>query len=557
MSVYIYSRQSSGSNDQSVSIDQQTENCQLIAEKNHLVVDKVFADYNCSGRLYPNQLKSLAEMDLVYKEYLKETKKTGQWRVELNNLLDALKKDDTILIDDKTRLCRSLNGSYLENAIIQILKDKNITLISAKEGPIDFRDFGQQLVFNLQSSINSDQLEKQRKKSKDSLTRMKRNGESFQSIGRIIGYQYTGRKYEVEVNPRAAEAVQFVFKSYIEGNSLFKITRDLSLKYKDVFRNGYTSPANVRKMLSRSLYAGYIELNDGTFVKSKQIEGKEIIDWNTFKLARDILDKRKTNRITIKKNKNFHFVGIMTCGYCGHKLNACMIGEKKYHSMRCKSKYYTYETNCKNSISIDTPYKHGLNLNQAVEPLLVIGLLKKLSESNNNSLADSLKNKQIELENIISAEKKLTDLFLKGLLEGTVLEQRLSEQKTIKNSLQQDIIDLQQQLSNNEDDEKTRKLISAVFNHKLTDEQYSELVARSIKKLVLYNDRLVVGTIEGDVVIHRYKEGNLLKLPNYIFSANPNNLKLYYYWTNFNIYKPQIKLLESDYLTVYIQQDEE
>ena len=136
MSVYLYLRQSSGSNDQSISIDQQEENCKTLAEKNKLTVTKVFADYNTSGRIFPLQLKALAEMDLVYKQFMQETKKTG-WRVELSNLLDVLKKGDTIIVDDKTRLVRSLNGSFLENGLIQILKDKQVRLLSNKEGEIN------------------------------------------------------------------------------------------------------------------------------------------------------------------------------------------------------------------------------------------------------------------------------------------------------------------------------------------------------------------------------------------------------------------------------------
>ena len=194
MQVFIYSRKSTGSSEQSISIDQQVDNCLKLAEKENWTVTEIFREYSCSGRLFPPQLKSLAEMDSVYQEYLKETKKVGQERIQLGLLLDKLKNGDTIIVDDKTRFMRSLNGSYLENALIQILKNKQIKLVSVKEGTIDFNSFTDQFVFNLQSSINSNQLETQRKKSKASLKRLKDAGEYKASLGTAIGYKYSGRK---------------------------------------------------------------------------------------------------------------------------------------------------------------------------------------------------------------------------------------------------------------------------------------------------------------------------------------------------------------------------
>ena len=304
MAVYIYARQSSGSSEQSVSIDQQTENCKQLAEKNGLKITKIFADYNCSGRLFPLQLKSLAEMDLVYQQFLKETKKVGQWRDELNNLLDELKKGDTILIDDKTRLCRSLNGSYLENALIQILKSKKIKLLSNKEGEIDFESFTDQLVFSLQSSINSNQLEIQRKKSKDSIKRLMDSGEFKQSLGMALGYRFTGRKKEVEIDPVKAEIVRFIFKNYIEGKSINSIIKSIDAKF-----GMKTCTRSIRKVIERPLYCGYMYDTNGNLVISKQTENKKIIDYNTWKTAKEILDSRKTNRTRIK----YHQIHLQAC----------------------------------------------------------------------------------------------------------------------------------------------------------------------------------------------------------------------------------------------------
>ena len=76
------------------------------------------------------------------------------------------------------RIARSLNGSFLGNALIQVLLNKNIKLISCKEGIIDFNNFNHQFLFNVEGSINSNQFFIQRKKAKDSFKRLKDSGDA-------------------------------------------------------------------------------------------------------------------------------------------------------------------------------------------------------------------------------------------------------------------------------------------------------------------------------------------------------------------------------------------
>lgn len=112
MAVYIYVRQSSQKTDRSVSCEKQVENCELFAQSNSLKVDAIFKDVDVSGRLFPIQFKQLAEIDFVYKSFLKETKKENQWRDGLGKLFDKLKNGDIIIVDDLSRFYRPLTNSY-------------------------------------------------------------------------------------------------------------------------------------------------------------------------------------------------------------------------------------------------------------------------------------------------------------------------------------------------------------------------------------------------------------------------------------------------------------
>ena len=543
MQTFIYLRQSSGQNDQSISIDQQEENCLKLAKEKKLTVTKVFREYNCSGRLYPPQLKSLAEMDSVYKQFLKETKKTGLWRVELGNLLNELKKNDVILIDDKTRFCRSLNGSYLENALIQTLKDKKIKLISVKEGEINFEDFGQQLVFNLQSSINSNQLETQRIKSKASLKRLKDAGEYSASLGTAIGYKYSGRKREIEVDKKYSPIVPFVFQQYLKGNSLLSICREINKKWdRDVVIR------SLKNILNRVEYTGYMYDSNNNMIKCKQTEGKELIDFNTFKQAQNLLNSRKGQKFQLKKYPN-HFTSSMHCGVCGSVLKLCINNHGKYFSFRCMNHVLRAQQNCKVSITTNTLYSHGLSLEDALYPLLIVGLLKKL-QANPKQDQSKLEEKQVELNNLLNQEKTFTDLFMKGLLDASIFESNLLQLKEKKDNLQQEIINIQEQLKD-DDSDKVRKLAQKIVVKKLTYEEYQELIPYTIKDIIVYQDKVVVKTIEGDVSIPRFKDQGIIKLPEYIFSNQPNKWRIYYYRNNPNIYGEKEKLFETDYMKIY------
>ena len=546
MQVFIYSRKSTGSSEQSISIDQQVDNCLKFAEKEEWTVTEIFREYSCSGRLFPPQLKSLAEMDSVYQEYLKETKKVGQERIQLGLLLDKLKTGDTIIVDDKTRFMRSLNGSYLENALIQILKNKQIKLVSVKEGTIDFNSFTDQFVFNLQSSINSNQLETQRKKSKASLKRLKDAGEYKASLGTAIGYKYSGRKREIEVNKQSAPIISFVFEQYLKGSSLLSICREINKKWG---RNVVVR--SIKNILNRVEYTGFTYDSNKNLIKCKQTEGKELVDFQLWQQAQNLLNSRKSQKFQLKKYPN-HFTSMLHCGVCGSVLKICINNHGKYFSFRCMNHVLRAQSNCGVSITTNTLYSKGLSLEDALTPLLIIGLLKRLQINPKDK--NVLNEKQIQLQNLINSEQKMTELFLNGLLDASIYEQNLKAQKEKKNTLQQEIIQLEQELKE-DDTEKVRLLVNKIVARKLTYEEYQELIPLTIKDIIVYPNKVVVSTVEGRLELERYRDRGILKLREYVWRNDGQNFKIIYYKDSFNLYKPRKQIFSSNHLTIFQQED--
>ena len=547
---YIYTRQSSQKEDRSISCEEQVSNCKKFAEENNLQVRDVFTDIDVSGRLFPKQFAQLAEIDLVYKNYLKETKKEGQWRTGLGKLFDKLKNGDTIIVDDLSRFYRPLTNSYLESALTQFLIEKNIRLLTVKNGEVNLNSFNDNLINALQNRINDNQLSIQRKKSKASLSRLYNSGEYHASLGMMIGYKATGKKKEVEVDEQGAKIVQYIFKSYIEGKSLLQIVRDLNSKFKMK-----SCVKSIKNILNRPLYCGYMYDKQGQLIKSKQVEGKEIIDFSTWTTAKKILDSRKTNNIRVKQYP-IHFTGLCYCGKCGAKMGVCINEHGKYFSFRCMSHTIRSKENCKISITANTLYNKGLSLDNAVEPLLILGLLKKLNEQKNAvELKDQLEAKTVELNNLLNKEKQLLSMFLDGAISEDALKTALAENKAKRDGLQQEIITLEQDLAE-DDSEHLRLLVNKIVGRGLTFEQYHELIPLTIKQIEVFEQEIKVKTFFGDICIPRFKNRGILVLPEYKWKNTGTEFKIYYHTSTFSPYKPHKQIFTYNNFTIYLQGDQ-
>lgn len=542
MSNYVYARQSSGDEERSISVEQQIENCKKLAGH----VDGVFQDLNTSGRLYWSGAESLAQLDFVFQSWIKETKKKNQFRTGLGDLFKVLKKNDTIYVDDLTRLYRPLTNSYLESALVQFLLNKQVKIITVKTGEVNLSSFNDNLINALQNRINDNQLSIQRKKSKDSFKRLYNSGELKQGVSQMLGYKSTGRKKEVEIDNEKAEAVKYVFKNYIEGKSILQIIRDLN---RDYDLNCCTR--SIKNIIQRPLYCGYMYNKQGELIKAQQVQGKEIIDYNTWITAKNLMDSRKNNKFQVKKYPN-HYTSLVKCAKCGSTMSVCINEHGKYISFRCMSHTTKNKENCKVSITANTLYNKGLSLDDCLEPILILGLLKKLNNSTNNSAIEQLEQKKIALSNIISSEQKLTEVFLKGLLDSSVYETNLTSVKTQKTSLQQEIIELEQDLAQ-DDVEKTRLLVNKIVGRGLSFEQYQELIPLTIKQIDVDEQEIKVKTFFGDIMLPRRKFRGIYCLPEYKWKNTGSEFKIYYHFETFSPYKPHKQIFTYNNFTIYLE----
>lgn len=544
--VYIYTRQSSTKEDRSISCEQQADNAVKYAESLKLKVDQIFTDTNMSGRLYVTQFKQLAEQDIVFQNWIKETKKTKLYRTGLSELFDKLKKKDVLIVDDLTRLYRPLTNSYLESAITQFLLEKEIVLYTVKNGQVNLNNFADELISAMHNRINSNQLRIQQKKCKDSLKRLKDNGELKQCLGCAIGYKYTGRKKEIEVDKSTAPIVKYVFENYLKGKSLLSMCREIN---KTWGRN--IGVKSLKNIMNRVEYTGFTYDSNNNLIKCKQTEGKELIDFNSYLTAKQLLDSRKNFKFQTKKYPN-HFVSMVKCGKCGSTMNVLINEHGKYISFRCMSHTTKEKENCKISITANTIYPKGLSLEDALEPILILSLLKKLT--NNTTSPEKLEQKQIQLQNLLNGEQKLTEMFLNGLLDSSIYEQNLKQQKEKKQAIQEEIILLENELKG-DDTEKVRLIVNRIVARKLTFEEYQELIPLTIKQIEVQEDKITVQTYFGNFSLPRKRISGQMRLPEYKWLNTGEQFKIYYHFNTFNIYKPQIKLFQTTNFTIYQQEE--
>ena len=546
--VYIYTRQSSTKEDRSISCEQQADNAVKFAESLGLNVDKIFTDTNMSGRLYVTQFKQLAQQDIVFQNWIKETKKTKLYRTGLSELFDKLKKNDVLIVDDLTRLYRPLTNSFLESAITQFLLEKEIVLYTVKNGRVNLNNFADELISAMHNRINSNQLRIQQKKCKDSLKRLKDSGELKQCLGCAIGYKYTGKKKEIEVDKSTAPIVKYVFENYLKGKSLLSMCREINKTW-----GRSIGVKSLKNILNRVEYTGFTYDSNNNLIKSKQTEGKELIDFNSYMTAKQLLDSRKNFKFQTKKYPN-HFVSMVKCGKCGSTMNVLINEHGKYISFRCMSHTIKEKENCKISITANTLYPRGLSLEDALEPILILSLLKKLSNENNTSAKEKLEQSKIQLQNLLNGEQKLTEMFLNGLLDSSVYETNLKNQQEKKQAVQQEIILLENELKE-DDTEKVRLMVNRIVGRKLTFEEYQELIPLTIKNIIVFEDKITVQTHFGDITLPRFKVRGILELYEYKWRNSGTEFKIYYYKDNFNIYKPQKQIFKYNNFQIFLQDE--
>ena len=527
MKSFIYCRQSVGEADpnESLSLNVQEVECKKLADSKSANVIHVFKEPNTSGRLYPTGFESLAANDFTYQSWCQETKKIGKWRTQFGELLRRLDEVDTIICYDITRLHRSLNGSYQENLIKQVLNANNIKVLTVKEGEVDFSKFTDQLVTSLTSQINSEQLLIQREKAKAGLRRLKDNGEYYSGFAKCIGFKQIGGK-RVEVIPHEAEIVKKIYRMFtVDGMTLNEIVREIGEEYHDVFPKCYSN--TMKNILLNPIYAGYMRTTDGDLIKAKQVEGMEIVTLDEWMNADKILSARKLSTYRHKINW-LPLTPFIYCGHCGEKMRS-HLGANLKSNYSCQRHIRDNNTPCKNTIMASYEGKEGCGLLETIRPLLLAEAIRLMSHKDDKSMKNQLNEVEIALMDIKKKAQKFTEMFTASTMDESIYENAMRELKTKEGSLIRRKTELEMSLNRDTSQFDWIKLMMKFRGDSLTEAEYTLLASSMLKKILIYRDFIEIKTTYGDVTIPRQRIYKWRLTLNYDLQMKKKEAFIFYY----------------------------
>lgn len=484
MKTICYLRQSSGetnAND-SISIAVQEAECRKLAMEKGYEIIKTISEPNCSGRTFPEGFEAIAAVDSVFQKYAKETGRS-YFRKGLGEIFRRLDDISAICVYDVTRLFRPLNGSFLGNLIIQKLIEHDVKVLSVKEGLLDFSTFQTQLITGLTSSINSEHLQQCREKAKASLKKLKDSGE-WDGSCIAFGYRGTGRSHEVEIVPHRAEVVKLVYKMFLEGKKMGEIMRACQPLMENDEKAYRLHRCQLDNILRKPIYCGYCYSSSGELVKAKPIEGKEIIDFETWQKVQKMLSRSKK----CPKREKKHWLplsGRIICGYCGSRMVHHPV--RDIIDTRCpRNASLGAEKSCKNGVD-------WLRLNDALYPLLAIHYAEKLKISQASSETKSkLQEQETALDNLKCKEEKLNKMFMDDIISQDAFEKMTKDLRTKEKTIESQILSLKQSLKLEYSSTRFFMDIRKVNNQWLQQSEADEAYKSLIKKVKVWHEKIEV-----------------------------------------------------------------
>ena len=230
-------------------------------------------------------------------------------------------KEPVVLIDDISRLARGLNAHLQLRAAISRAGGK-------LESPsIEFgEDSDSMLVENLLASVSQHQRQKNGEQTVNRMRARVSNG--YWVFKAPVGYRYervAGKGKLLVRDEPLASIVQEALEGYASGRfdmqaEVMRYLQDQPEYPKD--RNGDVRNQRVTELLTRAVYAGYVEApNWGISRRPGHHEG--LISTRTFQKIQERLNGNLKTPARADYNSDFPLRGFIVCADCGTPLTAC------------------------------------------------------------------------------------------------------------------------------------------------------------------------------------------------------------------------------------------
>lgn len=510
----IYVRQSSGKEEESESLELQKQHCLELAGQKNLEVVDVFEDPNSSGRLYPSGEESLAKHDKAFLNWRKRQTTEKNYRTGLGEAFKHLAGISYIIVDDLTRLARPVSGSYLQNFIQQRLVENHVKILTVKDGEINYEDFCDRLMSDIQSTITDNQIRIQTQKSKDAMRKLRDEG-IYPNMPRMFGIEYLGN-HQIKVKPEYVECIRFIFDEVLKCRPYNAIIADLNAKYLGLFPGKCCHPSTFRHIVTQPFYCGYMYNSDKNLIPAIQMQDQEIISYDIWRNVQEII-KNKRGANPRAQFRPHPFTGLMYCGQCESRLVSGFDNGKEFYYC-CAGSNALKNPGCRTAranINLVRLSKDYTGLKESIRPLLVLGLYKYLDEKEmSKSEIAKLAAYESQLAEQEARLAKAIELFMQSCLSETDVKKAAAKGERKINELRSKVASIKILAKSDPAREKFYKLCNGKFeellNGDINDGDFELLLRKSVKSIVAFVDHMNIATVYGDfklnrVMVHKYR----------------------------------------------------
>lgn len=512
MKAYIYSRQSSGLEDTSESVELQIEKCQELAFSENISVIGVAKDLNTSGKTYPTGAEQIASIDISFQTWYKEQTGHKMFRDGLGEVIKHLADIDYIIVYDITRLYRPINGSHLESYINQLLIFHNVKVMTVNNGILDVGSFNDSIITALQNRINHEHIALCRKKSIAAMNKLRDSG-IYCNGGKAFGITYVGNK-KFEIDSRKAEVVKYIFQQIAQYTPYLQIIRYINRHYADCFKK-CCYESNLYHIAGNPIYAGYMYNTSKELIKNIQMDGKEIISFELWKKVQDIMAVKRKEPHKGKHNW-LPFSGLLFDGYSNSKLVSRIDKGKIFYFPNIKN--LNPDVQIGGSVYFNIDKKQYTGIYQAIIPVLILAFKQRVEKAEKlEARRKEIEKYHVELENMRKKEKDLTQKYMDGLIDNDIFDEALLTHKKRKSELSALIAETAtfKSVDRNSMLFAQWSEYTALVNGDILPQQYEILLKETIKKIIVFEDKISIQTFYGNIDLPRFLITNKKHFPKW------------------------------------------
>lgn len=493
----IYARQSFGSEVQSISIENQIENCKRCAEQNGYQVVGIYADKNTSSELYPltAEGKEAAKIDKGFQRWLSQqiTANRKEYKENLGKCFDFIQsnKVNAFICDEMTRLYREADNSYLGGFINSFFIDNAVELVEAKNSKaVDLNNDFERLVAMIKSQIEYTSLKHKRI---NSMASVAKRINSFKVVTKAYGT--SSNNGSISFDAAKAEVIRFVFDGVCSGMSYSAILHTLNTQYISLADGKQFYSTNISNILANLVYCGYAANKAGEVQRAINVP-EPIISYAQYQQAQQIVSSKKAGyqKYNLSGQKKRHFLpysGYLYCE-CGRRLTVQFDNGIVYKCINADNHGQRLRINAANN---------GQDFMQSLQSLFIINAIqsrKSLENAHNiNTDIDNLKAAINSKQTSLKAKFRMID----NDDDFELLKDEIDTLKADIADLKKELLILESQRDVNFEAVQAKidiDFASLMNGETLSENDYSRLLAATIDKIIVADDAIRVLLTDGN-----------------------------------------------------------